>query len=464
MSKVENERCIEDDECADDLICLSGLCKDPKGSFAEVSKFQKEHLEKKRNKDDAELEISGIKAQKEKLQKQLADLEKSEKENQEKIKKNTLTKSQKKQEIDLLKKRAEEIDRMPQETKQLVLHTIDENTKSENMCAVCLNPLYSFERLIFCNRNHPIHASCFMGMYQTNIGRTEVRCPSGRTCGYSQEVMQYARENNPNVTIRRPSGDISNPLNAENRFDDVLDIYNNFSSDDNDAAATLNGFRPASLAHVREQLQRRENYGPENPFLRLTQGNVARHTSRFNNVLDRRDGSEYSNDDVPDIEVNSDDETHNVNFTTPNHNINTSYIHNPNMQFPNYTRRGTRIPTDPEAAAQTAARHEYQHNRNFRNLHFPPRNSFGNNSWGSRVDFVPDEPIRSRNNNGTSGNGTSGNGTSGNGTSGNGTPGGKKNTRKRKWSKKYKKTINCKKPKGFSQKQHCKYKRKTRRK
>ena len=73
MSKVENERCIEDDECKDDLICLSGLCKDPKGSFAEVSKFQKEHLEKKRNKDDAELEISGIKAQKEKLQKQLAN-------------------------------------------------------------------------------------------------------------------------------------------------------------------------------------------------------------------------------------------------------------------------------------------------------------------------------------------------------------------------------------------------------
>jgi hypothetical protein len=26
-----------------------------------------------------------------------------------------------------------------------------------------------------------------------------------------------------------------------------------------------------------------------------------------------------------------------------------------------------------------------------------------------------------------------------------------------KWSLKYKKSINCKKPKGFSQKQHCKY-------
>tara|TARA_E500000178_G_C16974011_1_gene732413 strand:- start:101 stop:238 length:138 start_codon:yes stop_codon:yes gene_type:complete len=30
-----------------------------------------------------------------------------------------------------------------------------------------------------------------------------------------------------------------------------------------------------------------------------------------------------------------------------------------------------------------------------------------------------------------------------------------------KWSKKYKKSINCKKPKGFSQKQYCKFGRKT---
>lgn len=30
----------------------------------------------------------------------------------------------------------------------------------------------------------------------------------------------------------------------------------------------------------------------------------------------------------------------------------------------------------------------------------------------------------------------------------------------RKWSKKYKKSINCKNPKGFSQKQYCKYGRK----
>lgn len=30
-----------------------------------------------------------------------------------------------------------------------------------------------------------------------------------------------------------------------------------------------------------------------------------------------------------------------------------------------------------------------------------------------------------------------------------------------KWSMKYKKSINCKKPKGFSQKQYCKYGRKT---
>lgn len=39
----------------------------------------------------------------------------------------------------------------------------------------------------------------------------------------------------------------------------------------------------------------------------------------------------------------------------------------------------------------------------------------------------------------------------------------KKNTNKvgggRKWSQKYKNSINCKYPKGFSQKQYCKYKK-----
>jgi hypothetical protein len=34
-------------------------------------------------------------------------------------------------------------------------------------------------------------------------------------------------------------------------------------------------------------------------------------------------------------------------------------------------------------------------------------------------------------------------------------------TKKRRWSMKYKKSINCKFPKGFSQKQHCKYGRKS---
>ena len=32
-----------------------------------------------------------------------------------------------------------------------------------------------------------------------------------------------------------------------------------------------------------------------------------------------------------------------------------------------------------------------------------------------------------------------------------------KQTRGGKWSMKYKKTINCNRPKGFSQKQYCKY-------
>ena len=34
--------------------------------------------------------------------------------------------------------------------------------------------------------------------------------------------------------------------------------------------------------------------------------------------------------------------------------------------------------------------------------------------------------------------------------------------RTRKWSNKYKKSINCNRPKGFSQKQYCKYGRRTR--
>uniref|UniRef100_A0A6C0JGG1 DUF5872 domain-containing protein n=1 Tax=viral metagenome TaxID=1070528 RepID=A0A6C0JGG1_9ZZZZ len=37
-------------------------------------------------------------------------------------------------------------------------------------------------------------------------------------------------------------------------------------------------------------------------------------------------------------------------------------------------------------------------------------------------------------------------------------------TGKRRWSLKYKRSIDCKNPKGFSQKQHCKYGRKTMRK
>jgi hypothetical protein len=36
----------------------------------------------------------------------------------------------------------------------------------------------------------------------------------------------------------------------------------------------------------------------------------------------------------------------------------------------------------------------------------------------------------------------------------------KTNKKRRKWSLKYKKSINCRRPKGFSQRQHCKYGRK----
>ena len=34
-------------------------------------------------------------------------------------------------------------------------------------------------------------------------------------------------------------------------------------------------------------------------------------------------------------------------------------------------------------------------------------------------------------------------------------------TTKRKWSAKYKRSINCRRPRGFSQRQYCKYGRKT---
>lgn len=36
-----------------------------------------------------------------------------------------------------------------------------------------------------------------------------------------------------------------------------------------------------------------------------------------------------------------------------------------------------------------------------------------------------------------------------------------KNKKPHKWSMKYKKSINCNRPRGFSQKQYCKYGRKT---
>ena len=36
-----------------------------------------------------------------------------------------------------------------------------------------------------------------------------------------------------------------------------------------------------------------------------------------------------------------------------------------------------------------------------------------------------------------------------------------KKNKPRKWTLKYKKSINCNRPKGFSQKQYCKYGRKT---
>ena len=63
---------------------------------------------------------------------------------------------------------------------------------------------------------------------------------------------------------------------------------------------------------------------------------------------------------------------------------------------------------------------------------------------------------------GTNGMGTNGMGTNGMGTKKRmGTKGMATKKMGGKWSIKYKKSINCNRPKGFSQKQHCKYGRKT---
>ena len=37
-----------------------------------------------------------------------------------------------------------------------------------------------------------------------------------------------------------------------------------------------------------------------------------------------------------------------------------------------------------------------------------------------------------------------------------------KTVKKHRWSQKYKNSINCRRPRGFSQRQYCKYGRKTR--
>ena len=89
MSKSENERCVEDNECQDNLICLSGICKDPNSSLAKLSDFQKGDLERVNNLNNERIEEDRINREKElkkeeleELQKQLKELENEKSENE----------------------------------------------------------------------------------------------------------------------------------------------------------------------------------------------------------------------------------------------------------------------------------------------------------------------------------------------------------------------------------------------
>ena len=430
MSKSENERCVEDNECQDNLICLSGICKDPNSSLAKLSDFQKGDLERVNNLNNARIEEDRInrekelkKAELEELQKQLKELEKEKSENEKKIEKYEKRSSQdEKKEKSLLKARKKEIDDMKSYERELIRHTIDEEAESKNAeCPICFQPLYPFEKLIFCNNNHPIHASCFMGMYQSNIGRrTELVCPIAR-CSYSEEVMQYARASDQNVTTRQPRGQqIIDP--------DTLSTHSD---------------------------------------------------SSYSNSDDETIGS--------DIREESELEIVPVPFRTPETgNIRRTFYYNDPAGETNISRHGRPLSDDPREAARSAVRREFNNARrrqdqpdpdsdvsddevdtpaattlpydSQRRLTVPGAMNFARAEQQRRQDAAAErirsQPVRTTRRIRQDGRSQRRNRSS--------QPGGKKT--KRKWSKKYKKSINCKRPKGFSQKQHCKYGRKTRKK
>ena len=423
----ENERCVEDNECQGDLICLSGICKDPNSSLAKLSDFQKGDLERVNNLNNARIEEDRInrekelkKAELEELQKQLKELENEKSENEKKIKQYQKRSAQdEKKEKSLLKARKQEMEQMKSHERELIRHTIDEEAESKNAeCPICFQPLYPFEKLIFCNNNHPIHASCFMGMYQSNIGRTtELVCPIAR-CSYSPEVMQYARENDLNVTTRQPRGQqIIDPdtlsTHSDSSYSDSDDeTINSDIRDENDLEIVPVPFRNSETGGI----MRTFHFHDPNEGINISRhgrplSNDPHEASRSAVVRELRNMRRRQDQPDPDSDLSDDEVDTPAATTTP------PYDGQPRLTVEgamNFARAQHQRRQD---AAAEQIRSQQRRRRQDRNSQTRNRSS---------------------------------------------QPGGKKT--KRKWSKKYKKSINCKRPKGFSQKQHCKYGRKTRRK
>ena len=455
MSKSENERCVEDNECQGELVCLSGICKDPNSSLAKLSDFQKGDLERVNNLNNARIEEDRInrekelkKAELEELQKQLKELENEKSENEKKIKQYEKRSSQdEKKEKSLLKARKQEMEQMKSHERDLIRHTIDEEAESKNAeCPICFQPLYPFEKLIFCNNNHPIHASCFMGMYQSNIGRrTEVVCPIAR-CSYSPEVMQYARASDQNVTTRQPRGQqIIDP--------DTLSMNSDSDYSDSDANTIDSDTREESELEIVPVPFRNPETGNVMRTFYYNDPNEGRNVSRHGNFLsddsnrasrsavrrELRNMRRRENEPHPeDSDVSEDEEAHQISAAVA-------------------------------AARQALARHPLNNFESINNMRYGISNRPSNRQSLQTIDDAINfaiaererreaemaERIRSQQRRRRQDRNSQTRNRSPQ-------PGGKKT--KRKWSKKYKKSINCKRPKGFSQKQYCKYGRKTRRK
>lgn len=422
----ENTRCIEDTECEPGLICLSGICKKPNSDLGKLSNFQREHLDELDNAD------------------------------------------KKKIEKELLKARRDEINKMKPHEKNLIKQTIDEE-KNENVeCPICTEQLYPFQRTIFCDRYHPLHEQCFMQMYQSNHER--VRCPICRI-PYSEYVMQYARANDPNVTIRRQQIIDQDNLSqhsdsvysnsddetitseqVENEEMEPIDIqYNDPNTGDIMNTRYYRTIEDMNISRHGNMLSNNEN---------AARNDAIRHDIRFRNrhrvrsdSLDEQD--RYLSDDERD-QIRDERAAAAARNALASHSLNNfDNVMNTRNGISNYppnslyARQQEQLTnTINDALARTRARLQETNAINSERANIRAREaemaerirSEGTNARRRRN--LPFSRNRSR------------------------SPprGGKKTQKRRTWSKKYKKSINCKKPKGFSQKQYCKYGRKTRKK